>query len=747
MFDRLLLIAAFAFAAFAPLDGAVVNWTTPSGEWQDSTSWGGHLPKAKETAEIHGLNAGRLSDGNAVVSRLELGISKRDDALFTMDGGSLFALEFVRIGEAAGSKGKFVLNGGRICTTEIGIGGMNDGSGETPACEAELEIRGGSILTRYLAMGWQIGSKARLHIVGSKADSIVVLNWANFTGPTDPRGSNIELAFDIDAHGVTPITIRNKQSSPAFWRNDRATQCKLRITLLDTPPGGDIPLVRSLKRATAALPDLPEGSHVRAQRGGKTYEWTLTYEGGPGKTDVALTDPHVMDTEGQMQAYAGSTKSRVVETDSAEIKKSYEEMYAYMDRDAPPVGAGQLAFPGAEGYGAHAKGGRGGRVLFVTNLHDSGLGSLRDAVESKGPRTVIFRVGGTIELKKKLDVREPYLTIAGQTAPGEGICVKGANDTLCLRNTHDIVVRYLRVRTGFTGEGDSHEGDCISCYGVDNFILDHCSASWGTDETISSTETSDRYTVQWCIIAEGLNFYGHSMASILGGDRSTWHHNLFAHCGTRNPRFAGLCRPDFRNNVIYDWASAAAYGDLRNVNYVGNYVKPGPSTTQKPPRFIQGDSVPLPGAVFMQDNLLDGHPAETKDNRLGTGFDPEIFASQPNPAPPVEAQPVQAAYDLVLKRAGTIYPKRDATDERIVNDVKNGTGHVIKYESEVGGYATYAGGEALVDSDNDGIPDAWEKSHGLNPNDASDGNQVAADGYTNLEHYLNSLVEQKASVK
>jgi len=728
---------------FVPLSAAVVKWTAPSGEWQDAASWGGKLPAPKDIADIHGHSTVSLRQGNAVVSRLDLGSNKGDDATFTMDGGSLFALEFLRIGEATGSKGKFVLNGGRLCTTEIGDGGMNNGSGEMPACSGELEIRGGSILTRYLALGWQVGSKARLHVVGSKADSIVVLNYAYFLGPTDPKGSTIELAFDIDAHGVTPITIRNKQSSFAFWRKDRATRCTLHIGLLDTPPGGDIPLVRSLRKCTEPFRDLPEGSHVRAEHDGKTYEWTLTYEGGAGKTDVVLSNPHVMGSDGHMQPYTGTTRTRVVEINSGEIKKSYEEMYSYMDREAPPPTSGQLAFPGAEGYGAHAKGGRGGKVLFVTNLNDAGPGSLREAVEAKGPRTVIFRVGGTIELKKLLDVRESYLTIAGQTAPGDGICVKGANDTLRLMNTHDIVVRYLRVRTGFTGEGDGHEGDCISCYAVDNFILDHCSTSWGTDETISCTETSDRYTVQWCIIAEGLNFYGHSMASILGGDRSTWHHNLFAHCGTRNPRFAGLCRPDFRNNIIYDWASAAAYGDLRHVNYVGNYAKPGSSTTQKPPRFIQGDSVPLPGAIFMADNVLDGHPAETNDNRLGTGFDPEIFASQPNPAPPVETQPVQAAYDLVLKRAGTIYPKRDATDERIVNDVKNGTGHVIKYESEVGGYTPYAGGEAPVDSDNDGIPDAWEKAHGLNPNDPADGNQVAADGYTNLEHYLNSLVEAK----
>ena len=387
-----------------------------------------------------------------------------------------------------------------------------------------------------------------------------------------------------------------------------------------------------------------------------------------------------------------------------------------------------------------SRGGRGGVVHAVTNLEDSGPGSLRAAIDAKGPRTVIFRVGGVLNLKTPLQIREPFVTIAGQTAPGDGICLKGSRDTLMIINTHDVIVRYLRVRTGYTGDRDDNEGDCISCYSSDNFILDHCSATWGTDEIVSCTQTCDRYTVQWCLIAEGLNYHGHSMGSILGGDRSTWHHNLLAHCRTRNPRFADACRCDFRNNVVYNWGDTCSYGDFRLLNYVNNFARPGPSTTQKPPRFFAVDAVALPGTLFLSGNALDGSPDIGGDNRLGTGFEAEVFAQAPFASPPVETQSAEAAYELVLNNVGATVPNRDATDMRIIAEVRSRTGKIIGHEKELGNWPTYAGGAAPSDSDGDGIPDDWEEAHGLNPGEASDARRITPSGYTNLEHYLNSVV-------
>jgi hypothetical protein len=740
----LLFLVVFAWVpgwnTTAVAQATSAKWQAGDGNWEDATKWGGTLPAVKSFAIVDGQSRVGFKSAHAALTRLELGTNPQADVVLTMDGGSLVALEFIRLGERAGSHGKFVLHGGRVCTPEIAIAGLNEGTRADSGCRAEMEIHGGSVLTRYLMLGWRTGSTAQLRIVGSRADRIIALNTIDCSIPTGPVGSTCELKFDIDAAGVTPLVLWSKQGSVRLARKDRANKCLLRVRLLDAPPAGDIPLLRSFQPCQGTFHELPEGSRIRAEHGGKTYEWRLTYRGGDSKCDIVLGDPHVWTTPDTKVAYTSSKIARQVKIEPAAIAAAWEELYRQADQVAPPLGSGTRAFPGAEGYGAFARGGRGGKALFVTNLNDSGPGSLRAAIDAKGPRTVIFRVGGVIELKKPLQIREPYITIAGQTAPGDGICLKGAHDTLTLVNTHDVIVRYLRVRTGHTGDKEENEGDCISCYSAENFILDHCSTSWGTDETISCTQTCDRYTVQWCLIAEGLNYHNHSMGSILGGDRSSWHHNLFAHCRTRNPRFAGLCRCDFRNNVIYDWGDTCGYGEFRTLNYVNNLVRPGPSTTQKPPRFLQGGSFVLPATVYLSGNVLDGSPPVNHDNRLGTGFEKDAFASEPHQAPAVETQSARAGYELVLKHVGAIVPKRDPTDMRIVAQVRNGTGKILRHEKELGDWPGYTGGTPPLDSDEDGIPDEWEKAHGLDPNDPRDANRIRADGYTNLEHYLNSLV-------
>ncbi|HEY6167986.1 MAG TPA: pectate lyase, partial [Verrucomicrobiae bacterium] len=260
-------------------------------------------------------------------------------------------------------------------------------------------------------------------------------------------------------------------------------------------------------------------------------------------------------------------------------------------------GARVPAFPGAEGAGTFATGGRGGRVIYVSNLNDSGPGSLREAVEAKGPRTVLFKTSGTIELRHPLRVREPFLTIAGQSAPGDGICLKRCSFMI---ETHDVVVRFIRSRLG--PEGGKAE-DAISIgTGARNVIADHCSASWSVDELLSTSGTNiNGVTVQWCIIAEALNKSvhpkgEHGYGSLIRADGDvTYHHNIYAHNKSRNPRPGsygegrGLLL-DFRNNLIYDWGERAGYTseDPATINYVANYLKSGPSTRRLDEAFNVG---------------------------------------------------------------------------------------------------------------------------------------------------------------
>jgi pectate lyase len=728
------------WGALAKWTALAATWKGGAGKWEDGAQWGDAPPALKDHVAIDGDSRVTLRRGRVVLSRLDLGERPGSDAALIVDGGSLMAMEHIRVAELTGSHGRLVVHSGRLLTGELAIAALNEGDGTDRRASGEMEIRGGDVLARYLSLGWGRGSAADLRVIGSRASRILFLNAIDCSVPQGPVGSTCRVSFAIDAGGVTPIVLWNKKEAIRLPRPGSANTCALQIDLLEAPPRGEIVLFRSARPCLGTFTGLPEGSRIRAEHAGTRYDWRLTYQGGESKADIALTDPHEVTTAKGRIPYTAGRPARRMKIAPAAIQASMEAMYREMDRGAPPLGSGTPAFPGAEGFGAYARGGRGGRVLFVTTLADAGAGSLRAAIEARGPRTVIFRVGGTITLRTPLQIREPCLTIAGQTAPGDGICLRGAADTLTLINTHDVVVRYLRVRTGYTGDREQNEGDCISCYSAENFILDHCSTSWGTDETISVTESSDRYTVQWCLLAEGLNYYGHSYSSLLGGDRGTWHHNLYAHELSRNPRFVGLCRADFRNNVIYDWGHTCGYGEFRWVNYVNNYLRRGPATTQNPPRFILGESPALPATLYLQGNLLEGAPEVNAENWLGVGFEREVRAARPFAAPPVETQSAREAWGRVLKAAGACFPRRDAVDARVVADTRNGTGKIIAREKDLGDWPTYASGEPPADADDDGIPDAWETAHGLDPHAPPDAALVNADGYTNLEVYLNSLV-------
>jgi hypothetical protein len=437
-----------------------------------------------------------------------------------------------------------------------------------------------------------------------------------------------------------------------------------------------------------------------------------------------------------------------------------------------------LAFPGAEGGGKYTSGGRGGKVLFVENLNDSGTGSLRKAVEAKGPRTIVFRVSGTIELEKSINIKNDSITIAGQTAPGDGICLKNYGIQV---EADNLIIRYIRVRPG---NESKLEMDAISGINHKNIIIDHCSFSWSNDETASFYNNSN-FTMQWCIISESLNASSHhkgehGYGGIWGGNNASFHHNLLSDHNSRNPRFCGSRytnkpeeeKVDFRNNVIYNWGNNSAYGgEEGNYNLVNNYYKPGPATDKKcskrilqltqsffDPRYNQ-DSLGA-GKFYIKGNVVEGFPEVTKNNwKYGVqGEDvTEIVKAKSKLKKPVShtkirTQNASCAFKDVLSYAGASV-RRDAVDSRIVEETRTGiekygeTFHggkkgIIDSPFEVGGWPVLKQETAPADSDNDGMADDWEVLKGLNPNNQLDGNSYTlSKKNTNLEMYLSFIVD------
>jgi hypothetical protein len=444
--------------------------------------------------------------------------------------------------------------------------------------------------------------------------------------------------------------------------------------------------------------------------------------------------------------------------------------------DLTAVSDTPLAFPGAEGYGKYTVGGRGGVVLEVTNLNDTGAGSLRAAIQAKGPRTIVFRVSGTIVLNSDLKIANPYVTIAGQTAPGDGICLRKYPLVV---NAGQVIIRYMKMRLGDESGGES---DALWGRWQSNVIVDHCSTSWSQDETLSMY-WYDSLTVQWCLISESLYNSthpkgAHGYGGIWGGANSSYHHNLLAHHSSRNPRFAsGSGNTDFRNNVIYNWGFNSAYGgEARDttwasprstINMVANYYKPGPATKSGVVYRIINPSTRNGladyGSWFIADNVVVGYPNATADNWTYGVQGPsasdktQIRSNVPFTYVPSTQQTAEEAYQLVLSQAGAIRPRRDSVDLRIVREVESGTATyegstyrvnqgfptsapitgIIDSQTNVGGWPVLNSVAPPIDTDHDGMPDAWETAHGLNPSDPADRNTLGEGGYTNLEVYLN----------
>lgn len=454
------------------------------------------------------------------------------------------------------------------------------------------------------------------------------------------------------------------------------------------------------------------------------------------------------------------------------------------------------AFPGAEGFGRYSQGGRGGAVIKVTNLDDSGPGSLRAAIQADGPRIVVFEVDGIIDLQSPLIVANDYITIAGQTAPGGGITLRNYDLTV---NANHVIIRYIRSRMGAQA---GHEDDSISIRGGQHIILDHVSASWAIDENLSASQSYDPasgrkhlsyVTVQWSIISEGLYRAGHekgdrAYGSLIRGShgaRYSWLNNLWAHNHSRMPRVGNYATPymdpegvlfDFRNNVFYNWGHGAEtdfwnwtpardsfnfsaaqglvsdqlYGregfdyhfaagadldpaSVARYNFVNNAYVQGPQTLGPVIFYMRN----VTGRAFFEGNTMDGQQGPQLGMVRSAAPD-RTWVDRPFDVGAVTTVSAAEAYDRVLERAGASR-RRDAIDARVVGDVINRTGSIPDSPADVGGWVAVAAGHAPTDSNGDGIPDAWLAAHGYDPEGLSLANELGDDGYTLIERYLNSL--------
>lgn len=420
----------------------------------------------------------------------------------------------------------------------------------------------------------------------------------------------------------------------------------------------------------------------------------------------------------------------------------------------------QRAFPTAEGFGAGAKGGRGGIAIYVTNLDESGPGSLRACIEATGPRTCIFRVGGTIQLDKaSLVIRNPFITIAGETAPGGGIAIR--NGSRQIRPsieivTNDVIIRYLRLRPGpHTVEACCSGALGMYTTGARDIMLDHISASWGSDETIDSEDASN-FTFQWGLVGEPLLNGGpgkknraRNMLFTKGGNL-TIHHTLFTTGKFRNPQVKMQIPEsvaDIVNNVMYspEWQYVVTFGDEwvhMQANVVGNYKIKG--VNEKDDHLVAlFEESGLGHSIFLQDNYDESYrpDAAAPDDLVMAPEQRKYIVTTRFPAPEVRTTSPQQAYDEVIANAGATRPMRDAVDTRLIEDVKNRSGKLLKSDPEtVGGWPQLESGTPYADADGDGIADEWEKANGLNPAYGGDAQLDAdGDGWTNLEEFLHKL--------
>jgi pectate lyase len=419
----------------------------------------------------------------------------------------------------------------------------------------------------------------------------------------------------------------------------------------------------------------------------------------------------------------------------------------------PSAPAGPLpAFPGAEGFGALATGGRGGTVYHVTTLADSGTGSFRDAV-SRPRRMVVFDVGGVIRLSSNIEISS-NITIAGQTAPGQGICIYGRS--VSLGGQSNIIVRYVRFREGIAGDRGKKS---LGMDGAGNIIIDHCSIEWGRWDDLGITVQSHDVTVQYCLMAEGIHpqSFGALIDSV---SRVTLSHNLWMSNESRNPKAKGTIQ--YINNVVYNWGETGLCGGHSEADHhldvIGNYFIKGPSSNDRfAGQFYATDHVYQAGnlADLDMDGKLSGQPVEAADFHRSNEkiYTLPTFVPEPamHPPIPVSVDPAPVAFARIVAGAGCSM-RRDAVDLRLIDELTSlgRKGKTLPHTDEqgealAGGLPGIESGPAAVDSDRDGIPDAWETAHGLDPRDPADAERLDSSGYTHLEVYLNRLAKPSGS--
>ena len=608
------------------------------------------------------------------------------------------------------------------------------------------------------------------------------------------KGGDEVSATTLDVPGNVVMTANDGSSASFSWSEVKGAESyAARLEL----SGGK--LLRQLNV------DVP---HVTLDGLTKGVEYALKLKACKGKVSSEYCEPFVFiagETAPQPEPDPEPEPEPEPEPDPDPIPEQGKLYIKMMIPAHEDVDHQSLAFPGAEGGGMYTSGGRGGKVIHVTNLNDSGAGSFRDAVSQSGARTVVFDVAGTITLTSPLRIKNGDLTIAGQTAPGDGICIKGRYTQIDCDN---VIIRYVRFRLGDEDSNASDSDDAIWGRYHSDIILDHCSMSWCIDEC-ASFYANERFTMQWCILAESMKSSHHSKGDhgyggIWGGSNASFHHNLLAHHDSRNPRIdhphiyqdhttvpnRGVV--DFRNNVIYNWGSNSTYGGEgygsgkgTGINMVGNCYKPGPSSTDRH-YFIDSYGVYSKcsscgtnidegyALIYMKDNLHTEYSDISSDNPSGiywhNGSSHANYGTTSSSVFSVTGQSGKACcvtthssadvLSVVCKSAGASL-SRDAVDNRVAGHAVNGTGKIIDCVTATDGKTSVAGEYgftwpelladenqikiASTDTDGDGIPDFYEDEFGLNKNDASDGKARSIDmygRYTNLEMYLHYLVRE-----
>lgn len=638
-------------------------------------------------------------------------------------------------------------------------------------------------------------AQLHLEISGLTPGRHSLTTYHNLLDRENPAQLTIAAASSQPAATVLPTyrSTDNEDAASAYLEFDADENGRMAISITGPTPGQVVLnglVIDGADPQRQARQPWPADRdwHADADAGRLTLRWTPAATAVEHRVYLATgpSSEEVVETVGkegtESAAYLGATaddRSTAV-VDPAQTLRHYAWRVDTVDAAGNVVRGDvwqfrprRLAFPQAEGYGRFAIGGRGGTIYKVTNLDDSGPGSLRAAVEAEGPRIVLFDIGGRIQLKSRLVVRNPYLTIAGQTAPGKGICISNYN--VGMLGTHDNVIRFIRVRPGDV-EGVTLDG--MGMASTDHSIIDHCSISWTQDEAFSS-RGADNITLQRTLISEALNVAGHKKykkgaehgyAASIGGDIGSFHHNLLAHCAGRNWSLAGgvdaasvhAGRLDIRNNVVYNWRHRTTDGGAKEVNFVNNYYRPGPASRVFHVLKPQHELPFGPQEYYVRGNVMEGR-YDADEPYAGLAESPdkprsEYLVEEPFFPPRVTTSSAAEALTDVLADVGCNRPMLDEHDRRVLEEVRNKTttyrGSVTGYpglpdsQEDVGGWEVYpeVRRDRTWDSDNDGLPDWWEARTGLNPNSPKDDrgdphDDSDGDGYTNIEEYLHWMAE------